>query len=62
MWLGSAVQATGLGLRLCSPTYRLMAACRSTSERKTPRYNRRRMRVAKKVSTAVAQEQEVGVK
>jgi hypothetical protein len=31
---------------------------RSTSERKTPRCNRRRVSVAKKVSTASAQEQE----
>ena len=31
-------------------------------ERKTPRCNRRRVSVAKKVSTALAQEQEVGVK
>src|SRR5215471_10045671 len=62
MRLGSAVQTKGLGLRLCSPRYRLMAACRSTSERKAPRCNRRRVRVAKKVSTALAQEQEAGVK
>src|SRR5262245_18201692 len=62
MRLGSAVQTKGLGLRLCSPRYRLIAAWRSTSERKTPRCNRRRVSVAKKVSTALAQEQEVGVK
>src|SRR5215471_13973252 len=37
-------------------------AWRSTSEWKTPRCSRRRVSVAKKVSTALAQEQEVGVK
>ena len=39
-----------------------MAAWRSTSELKTPRFRRRRVSVAKKVSTALSQEQEVGVK
>ena len=39
-----------------------MAAWRSTREWKAPRCRRRRVRVAKKVSTALTQEQEVGVK
>jgi hypothetical protein len=38
----------------------LIAACRSTSEWKAPRCSRRRVSEAKKVSTAFAQEQEVG--
>jgi hypothetical protein len=40
----------------------LIAAGRSTSEWKAPRCRRRRVSVAKKVSTALTQEQEVGVK
>jgi hypothetical protein len=40
----------------------LIAAWRSTSEWKTPRCRRRRASEAKKVSTALAQEHEVGVK
>jgi hypothetical protein len=39
-----------------------MAAWRSTTERKTPRFNRRLVSVAKNVSTALSQEQDVGVK
>src|SRR6188474_2788191 len=39
-----------------------MAAWRSTTDRKTPRFRRRLVIVAKKVSTALSQEQEVGVK
>jgi hypothetical protein len=39
-----------------------MAAWRSTSEWKAPRCRRRRVSVAKKVSTALTQEHEVGVK
>src|SRR6516165_3416542 len=62
MRLGSAVQTKGVGLRLCSPRYRLIAACRSTSERKTPRCKRRRVSVAKKLSTALAQEHDRVVK
>ena len=38
-----------------------MAAWRSTSEWKAPRCRRRRVSAAKKVSTALSQEQEVGV-
>jgi hypothetical protein len=40
----------------------LMAACRSTTDWKTPRLRRRLVRVAKKPSTALSQEAEVGVK
>jgi hypothetical protein len=39
-----------------------MAACRSTTDWKTPRLRRRLVRVAKKPSTALSQEAEVGVK
>jgi hypothetical protein len=39
-----------------------MAACRSTTDWKTPRLRRRLVRVAKKPSTALNQEAEVGVK
>ena len=39
-----------------------MAAWRSTMERKTPRFRRRLASLAKKPSTALSQEQEVGVK
>src|SRR3954452_1001516 len=39
-----------------------MAAWRSTTERNTPRFKRRLVSVAKKVSTALSQEHEVGVK
>ncbi|MCE3241606.1 MAG: hypothetical protein K0Q83_2113, partial [Deltaproteobacteria bacterium] len=37
-------------------------AWRSTTDRKAPRFRRRLVRVAKKVSTALSQEHEVGVK
>src|SRR5215212_2521409 len=37
-----------------------MAAWRSTTDRKTPRFKRRLVSVAKKVSTALSQEHEVG--
>src|SRR3954465_3791832 len=39
-----------------------MAAWSSTTERNTPRFSRRLVSVAKKVSTALSQEHEVGVK
>ena len=58
--MGSAVQTKGLGWALASATKRLMAAWRSTTERKTPRFNRRLESLAKKPSTALSQEQEVG--
>ena len=59
---GSAVQMKGLGSALVSARKRLMAACRSTTERKTPRFKRRLVSLAKKPSTALSQEHEVGVK
>ena len=40
----------------------MIAAWRSTTDRKTPRFKRRLVSVAKKVSTALSQEHEVGVK
>ena len=39
-----------------------MAAWRSTTERNTPRLSRRLVSLAKKLSTALSQEDEVGVK
>ena len=39
-----------------------MAACRSVTERKTPRLSRRLVSFAKNPSTALSQEHEVGVK
>src|SRR5258708_2252745 len=59
---GSAVQTNGLGSWLASATKRLMAVWSSTSERKTPRLRRRLVSLAKKPSSALSQEQEVGVK
>jgi hypothetical protein len=44
---GSAFQTNGLGRLLCSAMKRLMAACRSTMEWKTPRFNRLRVSLAK---------------
>jgi hypothetical protein len=59
---GFAVHLTGFGLALCSTTKRLMAACKSTTDKKTPRFNRRLVSLAKKPSTALSQDAEVGVK
>jgi hypothetical protein len=59
---GLAVQVNGFGSALVSATKRLMAAWRSMTERKTPRFNRRRLSLAKNPSTALSQEHEVGVK
>jgi hypothetical protein len=59
---GSAVQTNGLGLALVSCRKRLMAAWRSAMPVKTPRLSRRRVSLAKKPSTALSQEVEVGVK
>ena len=59
---GSAVQVKGLGLSLVSARNRLMAAWRSTMPLKTPRLSRCRVSLAKKPSTALSQEAEVGVK
>src|SRR5665647_815575 len=60
--LGSAVQVKGLGLSLCSATKRLMAVWRSMTEWKTPRFRRRLVSLAKKPSTALSHEHDVGVK
>ena len=57
-----AVQTKGLGLSLVSARKRLMAACSSTSEAKLPRLSRRRLSLAKRPSTALSHEAEVGVK
>ena len=62
MRLGSAVQTNGLGSWLWASMKRLIAACRSTIERNTPRLSRRRVSLAKKVSMAFSHEHEVGVK
>ena len=59
---GSAVHVKGFGSALVSARKRLMAARRSTTERKTPRFKRRLDSLAKKPSTALSQEHEVGVK
>src|SRR6202158_715258 len=59
---GSAVHVNGFGSALCSTTKRLMAACKSTTDMKTPRFNRRCVSLAKKPSTALSQDAEVGVK
>ena len=56
------VQRKGLGLALCSARYALMAVCRSTIERNTPRRMRCRVILEKKFSTALSHEAEVGVK
>ena len=57
---GSAFQTNGLGSWLWVSTKRLMAVCSATSEWKTPRWSRRLVSLAKKVSTALSQEHEVG--
>src|SRR4051812_24834215 len=59
---GSAVQEKGFGLSLVSATKRLMAAWSSTTHRKTPRFSRCLASLAKKPSTALSHEHEVGVK
>src|SRR4029077_8130527 len=59
---GSAVHVKGFVSALFSARKRLMAARRSTTERKTPRFKRRLDSLAKKPSTALIQEHEVGVK
>ena len=49
----------GLGLAFVSVTKRLMASLSSPTDRKTPRVRRRRVSLAKKVSTALSQDAEV---
>jgi hypothetical protein len=58
---GFAFQQNGFGSMLWSATYRLMAACRSTTPRKAPRLRRRLVNAAKKPSTAFIHEALVGV-
>src|ERR1700736_4530528 len=60
--LGSAVHTKGLGSELVSARKRVMAALRSATDRNTPRRRRRRVSLAKKPSTALSQDAEVGVK
>src|SRR4029077_16150993 len=60
--LGAAGQTRGLGCAVVSDTKRLMASCRSTTDWKTPRLSRWRVSLAKKPSTALSQDAEVGVK
>jgi len=55
---GSAVQTKGFGVELVSARKGLMAAWRSTRERKTPRLRRRLVSLAKKPSTALSQDAE----
>ena len=59
---GFLVQRNGFGVALASATKRLMAAWSETREWKTPRFRRRLVSLAKKPSTALSQEAEVGVK
>ena len=59
---GLAVHTKRLGLALVSAMKRLMASCRSATERKTPRLRRRVVSLAKKPSTALSQDAEVGVR
>ena len=59
---GSARHTKGFGLLLCSWTKRLMAACNSMTEQNTPRFSLLRESLAKKPSTALSHELEVGVK
>lgn len=60
IWIGGPDE--GLGLAFCSATKRLMAACRSTSEWNVPRLRPHFESLAKKPSTALSHEHEVGVK
>jgi hypothetical protein len=59
---GSAVRTKGFGVELVSARNRLIATWRSMRERKTPRLRRRLVSLAKKPSTALSQDAEVGVK
>ncbi len=52
----------GFGSVLFSVTKRLIAAGKSTTDTKAPRFNRRRVSLAKKPATALSQDAEVGVK
>ncbi len=52
----------GRGFALASARYRLIAACSSTMEQNAPRLSRRLVSLAKKPSTALSHEADVGVK
>src|SRR5258707_12338487 len=60
MRFGLAVQTKGLGWSLFSATKRMIAASSSSTDRNTPRLRRRLVSLAKKPSTALSQEAEVG--
>src|SRR4051812_36017015 len=62
MCSGLAVQTKGLGSALVSARKRLIATYSSTGEPNTPRLSRRLVNLAKKPSTALSHEAEVGVK
>src|SRR5262249_6939880 len=62
MRLGRAVHRKGLGSALVSAMKRSMAVSSSATDRNTPRLRRRLVRLAKKPSTALSHEAEVGVK
>src|SRR5260221_12428245 len=57
---GSAVHVKGFGSALCSTTKRLIAACKSATDRKTPRFSRLFVSLAKKPPTALGQDAEGG--
>jgi hypothetical protein len=59
---GSAVQVKGFDCLIVSSRKRLIAACKSATDRNTPRFNRRFASVAKKPSTALSQDADAGVK
>jgi hypothetical protein len=60
--VGFAVEVKGFGSLLVSATKWSMAPLRSATDRKTPRLSRRRASLAKKPSTALSHDAEVGVK
>src|SRR6266700_5184395 len=62
MRFGRAVHTKGLGSALVSATKWLMASSRSATDRNTPRLRRRFVSLAKKPSTALSHDGEVGVK
>src|SRR5918995_6056014 len=59
---GSLIQRKGRGAALVSSRKRLIASWSATREWNTPRLSRRLVSLAKKTSTALSQEAEVGVK
>src|SRR3972149_10437885 len=60
--LGLAVHTNGTGSAFVSATKRSMASLRSSRERNTPRLRRRRGSLAKKPSTGLSHDADVGVK